>query len=67
MTLPPRYSPRLINRVRVRVRIRVRIRVRVRVTVTVRVRVRVSAPALRQHDAPCGVVARSARDRLVPG
>ena len=70
MTLPPRYSPRLINswvRVRVRVRVRIRVRVRVRVRVTVTVRVRVSAPALRQHDAPCGVVARSARDRLAPG
>ena len=53
-------------RVRVRVRVRDRVRVRVSVRVGVRVRVRVSAPALRQHDAPCGVVARSARDRLAP-
>ena len=52
---------------RVRIGVRVRIRVSVRVGVRLRVRVRVSAPALRQHDAPCGVVARSARDRLAPG
>ena len=54
-------------RVRVRVRVRVTVRVRVRVRARARARARVRAPALRQHDAPCGVVARSARDRLVPG